>query len=883
MAEFSKIIIIKNEVTKEEFLRHALIGIGTDKDAPSNIMDAQFEKVVEYNEEFIVCTCDVLISYSASIGYDRQETYLAPKKKTNSNGRTYEDYFDQEERTRIVTDWAPFSGTVNATETKCVLNSSSDGEEICKLLLKELENSNEENHTEENDTLTIVNNNGLNRAIKMCEDDAYWKEVHWPGDHHKNERHTAKSTIVELKCIKAHVYYLEYTYEGIKYCVYGVAIGNPNEAHNIPTESNTAESPKSINSQRGKEINAAYKKYRPRSIACIVMAVICGLSALLFSEVVSALMLLLLIPMSVCIGMCIYFNKKLNGELHVIKDKAEARIKNLDKLKESNLNKMLIKNGFEPFSNVIVDDVNQQNQNNKFQPNNNKEVINSGITQTNDAKYYEQNNETIRNTPNNGFATNNSNREVVNSNVAQTNDVNNYAQIKSEIYKDMRNKIISMVPKVIIAGLMITAIVIMALFIAFNDYFNSSKGTTIMAIVSLGLFVFNIILSIVLIIFKNKPNSKLLTLIFDICILINLESIIATGISSLFTIDIGVKNICFIFTLLAVIALIIKIFDIVYFIKKNNNLKKTMLITTPLIVLVGITGILVSSYVIPKKYYDEAMLQLKQNDEDINANYESSSYFRNLGWWGDSKNQYNFTSARSNFIYAMQYEPNEDRYDNEYVVQDIIEQGIGDMCSGNGMVYVYYDTNGGTNVNDTNSDTFSSDNWNNNLNSNTTKESCSFVGWELTKFNFYDKNYKVDIYLKAKWEEVSNDFEFTLNSDDTYTLSKVKNKNIKEAIIPKCFNGKEVVTIDDSVFSDCASLTSVIIPNSVTTIGESAFDYCISLRSITIPNSVITIEANAFGDCFSLEIYCEAESKPDGWNSTWNPDNRTVIWNYKNK
>jgi len=58
--------------------------------------------------------------------------------------------------------------------------------------------------------------------------------------------------------------------------------------------------------------------------------------------------------------------------------------------------------------------------------------------------------------------------------------------------------------------------------------------------------------------------------------------------------------------------------------------------------------------------------------------------------------------------------------------------------------------------------------------------------------------------------------------------------------------------IDDCAFSDCSSLTSITIPNSVTSIGFAAFSGCSSLTSITIPNSVTSIGDYAFSDCSSL-------------------------------
>ncbi len=61
-----------------------------------------------------------------------------------------------------------------------------------------------------------------------------------------------------------------------------------------------------------------------------------------------------------------------------------------------------------------------------------------------------------------------------------------------------------------------------------------------------------------------------------------------------------------------------------------------------------------------------------------------------------------------------------------------------------------------------------------------------------------------------------------------------------------------VTSIGYSAFSDCSSLTAVIIPNSVTSIGYEAFKRCSNLTSITIPNSVTSIGAGAFYRCSSL-------------------------------
>jgi hypothetical protein len=80
----------------------------------------------------------------------------------------------------------------------------------------------------------------------------------------------------------------------------------------------------------------------------------------------------------------------------------------------------------------------------------------------------------------------------------------------------------------------------------------------------------------------------------------------------------------------------------------------------------------------------------------------------------------------------------------------------------------------------------------------------------------------------------------------TYSISRV------QRFFSLDLSGSSIITISNAAFTNCANLTSVILPNSVTSIGWQAFWHCTSLASINIPDGVTSIGDTAFSDCTSL-------------------------------
>jgi len=110
--------------------------------------------------------------------------------------------------------------------------------------------------------------------------------------------------------------------------------------------------------------------------------------------------------------------------------------------------------------------------------------------------------------------------------------------------------------------------------------------------------------------------------------------------------------------------------------------------------------------------------------------------------------------------------------------------------------------------------------------------------------------FTLTLALHANTRALGLEFTPILN-DTAYEVSRGEAIDT-DIVIPPMYNFLPVTRIAEAGFSSNASLTSIVIPNTITTIANFAFLGCSNLESITIPTSVTSIGEYAFANCQSL-------------------------------
>jgi hypothetical protein len=141
------------------------------------------------------------------------------------------------------------------------------------------------------------------------------------------------------------------------------------------------------------------------------------------------------------------------------------------------------------------------------------------------------------------------------------------------------------------------------------------------------------------------------------------------------------------------------------------------------------------------------------------------------------------------------------------------------------------------------------------------------------------KNLK-SIHIPKSVTEINDAFAPFYNSSALATITVAEDNTVYSSLDGNLYNKAGTKLLRYAVAKTDTSFT---VPDSVTEIGESAIRNATKLTAVYIPNTVVTIGAHALRNLGQgAQIYYEggvitSETKPAGWDATWNSSGYAVI------
>ncbi|MBO4602508.1 MAG: leucine-rich repeat domain-containing protein, partial [Salinivirgaceae bacterium] len=136
-------------------------------------------------------------------------------------------------------------------------------------------------------------------------------------------------------------------------------------------------------------------------------------------------------------------------------------------------------------------------------------------------------------------------------------------------------------------------------------------------------------------------------------------------------------------------------------------------------------------------------------------------------------------------------------------------------------------------------------------------ESVKFIGKDaFTGTKVPEEDLKLKNNQQNNNQEIINGVIYKINGSEATVAGYRKDANITKVRIPATvtIDGTDypITSIGSFAFSNCQTIQSVIVGNTVTSIGQGAFANCHNIRELEISNSVETIGNKAFYGCHKL-------------------------------
>ena len=228
--ELSQLERFKRQYSDTDFLREVLINLAKDGGTPTDILESSFDAVKPLEREYLVVKGDVDLTYTCSIGYDRQEEYYEQVRKRDSSGNYY---YVKEKKTRTVTDWQPYSGSKSSTQTVLVFNEPM-AEEHDKVseVFKQIECVKKALSACKGKELSVfeekkvsVDSGAIQWAKRECAADCFYS-IRLPGDRTKDSNYSGDVEVTGVQAFTFPEYELTYKYGDKAYIAKGFASGD---------------------------------------------------------------------------------------------------------------------------------------------------------------------------------------------------------------------------------------------------------------------------------------------------------------------------------------------------------------------------------------------------------------------------------------------------------------------------------------------------------------------------------------------------------------------------------------------------------------------------------------------------------------------------------
>ena len=349
------------KATKEEFLRSVFYHLTKDSKSPADILNAKFGEVKEGEAEGFAVYGNANGHYSASIGYDRTEKYMEQEYGFVGSGIHYTvnghprvgdgtKVYHDVERTRTVTDWRPFSGTI--TNENCSAIVVEPKYKMLKPCFSELLKRKDLNdiHEEYPDTQEVPGMVYSQGKANLAENAK--NNIHFPGDQVKDV--SCNVSISEYKIYRCIVptYTVTYEYEGNKYFVEGFAIAGCTPAFELPEVSSSTPSVSNLRSQERAKVNKT-KKTNNIASGFGGLATVFAVCAFVFGLQYGFTILIVGFSLAACCGItALVLAITTSVKVKRLHAEYNAKVEELKKLKALLLDKKITEYGLEKINNI---------------------------------------------------------------------------------------------------------------------------------------------------------------------------------------------------------------------------------------------------------------------------------------------------------------------------------------------------------------------------------------------------------------------------------------------------------------------------------------------------------------------------------------------------